>query len=138
MLGRKTHEKDYVHACRNMIDADVRAFKKSGSKDLETTFFNNMLLKLEYMFEHRLPGIEGKDGNPLNEVRALCNSILLNQGRLQVDKLPEWPNSAIAGLKLSPEKSVLKLSVGDEVKLNEADFVRLASAFFSCLEEKFV
>lgn len=138
MLGRKSYEKEYVRACRKMIDADVRAFKSSGSKGLETTFFNNMVLKLEYMFEHRLTGIEGKDGNPLNEVRVLCNSLLLNQGKLQVDKLPGWPNSAGAGIKLSPEKSVLKLEVGDKIKLSEADFVRLAKAFFSCLEEKYV
>src|SRR5262249_17266912 len=38
--------------------------------------------------------IEGKDGNPLNEFRVLCNSILFNQGRLQVDKLSGWPNYA--------------------------------------------
>ena len=59
------------------------------------------------MFLHRLTGIEGKDGNPLNEVRVLCNSILPNQGKLQVDKLPGWPNSAGASIKLPPEKSVL-------------------------------
>ena len=57
-------------------------------------FFNDQVLLLDHMFVHRLTGIEGKDGNPLNEVRVLCNSILLNQGKLQVDKLPGWPNSA--------------------------------------------
>jgi hypothetical protein len=34
--------------------------------------------------------IEGKDGNPLNEGRVLCNSLLFNRGDLQVDKLPDW------------------------------------------------
>ncbi len=67
---------------------------------------------------HRLRGIEGKDGNPLNEVRVLCNSILLNKGRLQIDKLPGWPTSAGASLKLPRETSVLKLKAGDEVKLS--------------------
>jgi hypothetical protein len=89
------------------------------------------------MFVHRLTGIEGKDGNPLNEVRVLCNSILLNQGKLQVDKLPGWPNSAVASHKLPPEKSMLKLRVGDDVKLSEADFVRLSKAFFAEIEKKY-
>ena len=137
MLGMKTYERTYVDACRAKIDADVRAFQKFGAKGLETTFFNNLVLKLEYMFVHRLTGIEGKDGNPLNEVRVLSNSILLNHGRLQVDKLPGWPNSAGAGLTLPPDKSVLKLKVGDEVKVGEAGFVRLAKAFFAEIETRY-
>ncbi len=137
MLGMKTNEEDYVDACRAKIDADVRAFKKSGSKELETTFFNNLVLKLEYMFVHRLTGIEGKDGDPLNEVRVLCNSILFNQGKLQIDKLPGWPNSAGSGIKLPPDKSVLKLKVGEEVKVSEDVFVRLAKAFFAEIEKRY-
>jgi len=138
MLGMKTYEKSYVDACRKAIDADVRAFKKSGSKGLETAFFNNLVFKLEYMFEHRLSGIEGKDGNPLNEVRVLANSLLLNGGTLQVDRKPGWPNSAGAGFKLPPDTSVLGLSPGDAIGLSEDDFVRLAKAFFATLEEKYV
>lgn len=62
----------------------------------------------------------------------------LNQGKLQVDKLPGWPNSAVASLKLPPEKSVLKLEVGGDVKLGEADFVQLAKAFFAEIEKKYL
>jgi len=137
MLGMKTYERGYVNACRAKIDADVRAFKRFAAKGLETTFFNNLVLKMEYMFVHRFSGIEGKDGNPLNEVRVLCNSILLNEGKLQVEKLPGWPNSAVAGLKLPPDTSVLRLRVGDEVKVSEADFARLAKAFFAEIEKKY-
>jgi len=89
------------------------------------------------MFVHRFTGIEGKDGNPLNEVRILCNSLLLNRGKLQVDKLPGWPNSASSGIRLPPEKSVLGLKAGDEVRLSEGDFGRLSKAFFAELEKKF-
>ena len=141
MLGMKKYPKDYIAACRARVDSDLRAYRsqvgKAPSRDFEARFFNDQVLLLDYMFVHRLTGIEGKDGNPLNEVRALCNSILLNRGKLQVDRLPGWPNSAGSGIKLSPETSLLKLKVGDEVRLSEADFARLSKAFFAELEEKF-
>jgi hypothetical protein len=43
------------------------------------------VLLLDYMFERRLRAIEGKDGNAVNEVSVLCNSLLLNDGKLQVE-----------------------------------------------------
>jgi len=141
MLGMKTYKQDYIDACRARVEADLREYRKqvgkAPSKEFEARFFNDQVLLLDYMFVHRLPGIEGKDGNPLNEVRVLCNSILLNKGKLQVDKLTGWPNSAVSSLKLPPEKSVLKLRPGDEVKLSEADFVRLSKAFFAEIKKKF-
>ena len=141
MLGMKTYSQGYIDACRARVDAGVRAYRKQAGKSLseqfEHRFFNDQVLLLDYMFVHRLTGIEGKDGNPLNEVRVLCNSIRLNKGKLQVDKLRGWPNSAGSGIKLPPEKSVLKLEPGAAVKLTEADFVRLAKAFFDELEKKF-
>src|SRR5436309_9775899 len=90
------------------------------------------------MFVYRLRSVEGKDGNPLIEVRVLCNSILLNGGKLQVETPPEGPMSAGRSLKLPPEKSVLKLKVGDVVKFSEADFVRLSTAFFAELEKRYL
>ena len=91
------------------------------------------------MFVHRFSGIEGRDGNPLNEVRILCNSILLNKGKLQVDKstssrggrTPPSPDS------ICHRKGLLKLQVGDEVRLTEADFVRLSKGFFAEIEKKY-
>src|SRR5216117_4601974 len=141
MFGMKTYTQNCIDACRAKVDADLRAYRKqvgkAPSREFEGCFFNDQVLLLDYMFVHRLSGIEGKDGNPLNEVRVLCNSLLLNQGRLQVDRLPGWPNSASTGMELPPEKSAPKLKVGEEVRLNESDFVRLAKAFFAQLEKKF-
>src|SRR5213083_2505692 len=132
MLGMKKYPKAYIAACRARVEANLRAYRRqvgrTASKEFENRFFNDQVLLLDYMFAHRLSGIEGKDGNPLNEVRVLCNSILFNQGKLQVDKLPGWPNSAVSGIKLPPEKSLLKLKVGNEVQLTEAEFVRLSEA----------
>ena len=141
MLGMKTYSQDYIDACHARVEANLRAYRKqvgkAPAKEFEDLFFKDQVLLLDYMFVHRLSGIEGRDGNPLNEVRVLCNSILLNKGKLQVDKLPGWPNSAVSGLKLPPEKSLLKLQVGDEIRLTEADFVRLSKAFFAEMEKKY-
>ena len=141
MLGMKKYPKDYIAACRARVEADLRAYRsqvgKAPSEEFEARFFNDQVLLLDYMFVHRLTGSEGKDGNPLNEVRVLCNSLLLNHGKVQVNRLPGWPNSASSGMTLPPEKSVLKLKAGDEVRLSESDFVRLSKAFFAELEERF-
>jgi hypothetical protein len=142
MLGMKTYPHEYVDACRARVDAGLRAYRsqvgEAPSMELEHRFFNDQVLLLDYMFVHRLTGIEGKDGNPLNEVRVLCDSLLLNGGKLQVGKLPGWPMSAGSGIKLRPERSVLKLEAGDEIKLTEADFVRLSVAFFAELESRYM
>ena len=91
MLGMKTYSQDYINACRARVEADLRAYRKqvgeASSKEFEDRFFKDQVLLLDYMFVHRLSGIEGRDGNPLNEVRILCNSILLNKGKLQVNRL---------------------------------------------------
>src|ERR1039457_2725591 len=55
-----------------------------------------------------------------------------------IEKLPGWPNSASSGIKLPQEKSVLKLQTGGEIKLTEADFVRLSEAFFKEIEKRYV
>jgi hypothetical protein len=88
MLGTKTYTQDYIDACRARVDVDLRAYRKqvgkTPSKEFEVRFFNDQVLLLDHMFVHRLTGIEGKDGNPLNKVRVLCNSILLNQGKVRL------------------------------------------------------
>jgi hypothetical protein len=142
MLGMKKYPKKYVAECRRRVEENVRAYRETAkrvpSRDFETRYFNDQTMLLDYMFVHRLTGIEGKDGNPLNEVRIICNSLLLNGGKLQVDKLPGWPNSAGSGMKLPPDRSVLKLKTGDAVQLTEADFVRLSEAFFAEIERKYL
>ena len=40
-------------------------------------------------------------------------------------------------IKLPPEKSVLKLDIGDPIKLSESDFGRLSTAFFAELQRRF-
>ena len=87
-----------------------------------------MVLALDSYFVHRARAIEKKDGNPLNEVRMLCNSMMNNNKIMCADKT----------IKFAPAKSVLKYRVGDEIKLNEADFILLSSAFFAEIESKYL
>lgn len=139
MLGMKSYPKEYVKACRARVEADLKAFKglKAPSAEFESRFCNDQVLLLDYMFVHRLSGAEGKDGNPLVEVRVLCNSLLLNKGKVQVEKLPAWPTSAVSGLKLPADKSILRLAPGDEVRLDVGSFEKLAKAFFAELEKRY-
>jgi hypothetical protein len=63
---------------RSQLDSAVEAF--------ECVFFNKMVLALDNYFVHRSRTIEKKDGNPLNEVRVLCNSLMSNGGTVAADK----------------------------------------------------
>jgi hypothetical protein len=72
--------------------------------------------------------IERKDGNPLNEIRVLCDAIMYHNGMMCADKT----------IKLDPSNSVLKYQIGDEIKLNEADFLLLCQAFFAEIESKYL
>jgi hypothetical protein len=145
MLGMKSYSRDYVDACRRRVDTQLAAYRDlaaqvatgtdggegSGGDPLAAfapLFFNSMVVVLDACFVHRIRAVEGKNGNPLNEVRVLAKSLLENAGVLAVDK----------SIKLTPEASVLGLQAGDEVALGEADFAKLSDAFFAEIEKKFV
>ena len=85
-----------------------------------------MVLTLDSYFTHRARALEGKDGNPLNEVRVLCNSLVQNGGLLAPDKT----------IRLKPATSVLGYDAGDEISVTEDAFVRLSDAFFAEIESK--
>jgi len=134
MLGMKKYDQTYVEQCRSKIRSDVAAFKKlaakrpAGIEALEGAFFTNMLLVLDRLFVHRLRVVEGKDANPLSEVRVLCNSIVHNKGVMTADK----------SIKLTPATSVLTYEPGDTIELSQADFDKMSKAFFAEIEKKFV
>jgi hypothetical protein len=145
MLSVTSYGHEYIEAARKKIDDQVGAYGAvaaagarlrgaekeefdASMRDFEVVFFNNMVLVLENHFVHRTRALEKKDGNPLNEVRLLCTSMMSNDGRLVADKQ----------IKLKPETSVLGYTVGDEIQVREADFRRLADGFFAEIEAKFL
>ena len=143
MLSVSSYTREYVDACRARVKQQVAAYRhlvetaRAGKKDaaplndaievFDPVFYNTMVMTLDGYFCRRSRIMELKDGNPLNEVRILCNSMMLGGGILAADKT----------IKLRPDTSVLGYRVGDEIKLGEAEFTRLADAFFTEIERKY-
>ena len=92
-----------------------------------TTYFNNLVIALDHHFCHRVRNREGKDGNPLNEVRVIVNSLMENDGLLKPD----------SSTKLKPETSVLGYAPGDRIALSAADFQRLSDGFLREIEARY-
>ncbi|HEV8596579.1 MAG TPA: hypothetical protein VGR23_02570, partial [Candidatus Dormibacteraeota bacterium] len=97
MLGRKNYTQEEIDQGKAAVDRQVAAYQNlvksvasvatdkdvnSALESFEALFFNNMTLVMDRHFVHRLPGAdyEGKDGNPLNEVRITCDSLMTNGG----------------------------------------------------------
>ena len=144
VLSVNKYTRAYMDTCRSKVAAQVSAYQtlvrtariqrsadkarlKTAMEAFETLFFGNMVLVLDGYFVHRMRAMEGKDGNPLNEARMLCNSIMHDNNILSADKT----------IKHDSDRSVSKYRVGDETKLREADFTRLSSAFFAEMGKKF-
>lgn len=145
MLGVNKYTQKHIDECRSRVELQLSAYKKlvttarkqvgtneallnTAIESFEYPFFNNLVLLLDAFFVHRIRAIEKKDGNPLNEVRVLCNSIMLNNGLMLADST----------IKLDPSKSLLKYKVGDKIKLNEKDFLLIFKAFFGEIEKKYL
>lgn len=143
MLGRKDYTREELDHASNAIGQQLDAYKQladavAASPDgeklaaaldaFEPLFFNNMTLALDRYFVHRLRVVTGKDGNPLNEVELLTDSLMNNKGVLRGNNV----------IKYLPNRSVTKLSVGDPIQLTTAKFERLSKAFLADLERKFV
>jgi hypothetical protein len=127
VLGVKNYEKSYIDQCRTATAARVAAYDKLGEPgDFEAVFLNTMVLALDRLFVHRLRGVEGKDGNPLNEVRVLADSIAENNGVMAADSQIKFKNGTITGL-----------DVGDTIALSEIAFRELADGFFAEIAARF-
>ena len=142
MLGRKTYTREELDHARTAIAGQLAAYRRladavdatgdpraqAALEAFEPRFAEALTLALDRHFVHRLRVVAGKDGNPLNEVAVLAESLLGDGGVVR-------PSS---GIKVDRERSVLGLAPGDPVALSAADFERLADAFLTELEYRFV
>jgi len=142
MLGRKDYTKEELDHAKKAVDQQLSAYKKlakavDASSDarvraaleaLEPVLFTNMVLVLDRYFVHRIRPVTGKDGNPLNEVELLAESIMDNDHVMRGNKV----------IKFVPAESVMKLEIGDRIEFTAAEFDRLAKAFFAELEARFL
>jgi hypothetical protein len=143
MLGRKNYTQEELDHAKTAVDQQLAAYKKlvkaidsatsdpkvtSALEDFEPLLFNNMTLVLDRYFVHRLRIVTGKDGNPLNEVELLSESLMNNDGVLRANSV----------IKLIPDQSVLKLDIGEPIRLSAAEFERLSKAFFAEIRSKFL
>ncbi|MDX6580722.1 MAG: hypothetical protein QOJ47_2271, partial [Gaiellales bacterium] len=101
---------------------------RSALDAFEPLFLNNLTLALDRYFVHRIRVVTGKDGNPLNEVELISDSLMNNDGVLRGNNV----------IKLVPDQSVVKLEIGDRIRLSAAQFERLSTAFLAEIEARFV
>ena len=134
MLGVGSYKADFVKAGLDRVarqlkayDALVKGATAAQAAAFAPDFFENMILALDHFFMHRLRMNEGKDGNPLNEVRMLAVSLLEHGGVMTKDNT----------IKYDPAKSVTGIAVGDRIVATRKSFAALADAFFDAIEKKY-
>ena len=140
MLGRKDYTRAELENARKGIRQQLAAYRQlvkvadhdpqvaQALEAFEPILFTNMIFVLDRYFVHRLRQTTGKDGNPLNEVELLVDSLLNNGGEFRDNNV----------IKYKPEQAVLKIEPGQPIKVDAAQFERLSKAFFENLEAKFV
>jgi hypothetical protein len=132
MLGRNSYTREELDNARTALDRQLAAYRALADRpalaDFEPLFFNNMTLVLDRLFVHRIRSVSGKDGNPLNEVELLTESLMSNNGVFQGNNV----------IKYVPEKSVVGLTPGDRIRLTAEQFEQLCRAFLDELERRFV
>ena len=126
MLSAKTYPTDYVDACQARIERQLNTLG-SETAELRDEFLTNLVLALELHFVHRMRGNEGKNGNPLNEVRMLAASICTSDGILTADKT----------IKYNPDTSITGLAIGAPITLDPDQVRKLADAFFTELRNRY-
>ena len=121
MLSVKSYDHAYIAQCRARLAAALDAAPENP------LILNEIIVALDASFVHRMRGQEGKDGNPLNELRMLSNSIVANGSVLSAD----------ATIKYDPARAVTAIAVGDAIAPDKAMVGNLAEAVIAEIEKRF-
>jgi uncharacterized protein (DUF1499 family) len=124
MLLRTGYDRHYVANCRESVGAAVEELRRVGAS---SAAWNQLVPALDRWFAIRNPKVEGRDGNPINEVRAIAESVTEHGSVMVVPK----------GIRLTEESSVLGFLDGEEISLDGDAFERLFDAFLAEVEAKF-
>jgi len=128
MLGRANYPVAYIKAVNTRVDRVLKAFDQAKpAEPFASEALLDVIVGLEMAFVHRLRGQEGKDGNPLNEVRMITASVLEFGGVMTLDKTIRW----------KPEASATGLKNGDKIALDRKQVGKLVDAFFEELAKKY-
>jgi hypothetical protein len=142
MLGRKDYTREELENAQTAVKQQLGAYRKlakaidetddpkaaAALEALEPVLFNNMTLALDRYFVHRLRVSAGKDGNPVNELELLSESLMNNGAVLRGNNV----------IKFRPDESVLGLEIGDRISIGAKEFDKFTKAFFAELETRFV
>ena len=130
MPARTAYTSDEIAACRDSCDALLAVWAANDVEDstLESLVFVQAVVVLDAWFIHRERDLEGDGGNPMNEVRVIADSVVGNAGTVRVTEPIRW----------APERTVLRLAVGDEIELTANGFERLAAAYLAAIENTYL
>ena len=130
MPARTAYTSDEIAACRDNCDGLLAVWAANDVQDstFESLVFLQAVVVLDAWFAHRERDLEGDDGNPMNEVRVIADSVVGNAGTLRVSEPIHW----------APERTVLRFAVGDEVEMTADGFERLAAAYLAAVENTYL
>jgi len=94
---------------------------------VEGDYATTLVVALHAWFLNRMRGLEGKDGNPANEVRVLAASIV-DHGAVFTSETP---------IRIDAATTVLGLEPGDPVRISLDELERLGTAYFDEIEARY-
>lgn len=134
MLARTSYDPSQVATCRAIFAEMQDSWRGLAARsaaaaraEAEVRVFNQMVVALDGWFAHRQRSMEGRDSNPLREVRLLALGITAHRATFPPDSTTKW----------CAEASISGLAPGDAIAISEALFARLCDAFLTAITARF-